>query len=63
VTIGGARPSDPQAARFYVEWLDELIRDTEKKQAAAGSPAPFEPVLATYRRARAVYQAAAGPPQ
>jgi hypothetical protein len=63
VTIGGARPSDPEAARFYVQWLDELIRDTEKKQAAAGSPAPFDPVLATYRRARAVYQAAAGPPQ
>lgn len=63
VTIGGARPSDPQAARFYVQWLDELIRATEKKQAAAGSPAPFEPVLTTYRRARAVYQAAAGPPQ
>ncbi|MBM4020135.1 MAG: hypothetical protein FJ288_17760 [Planctomycetes bacterium] len=59
VTIGNARPRDPDAARFYVRWIDELIDATEKKQAAAGNPAPFDSVLAAYRRARAVYQAAA----
>jgi len=56
IIIGGERPRDPQAARFYVGWLDELIAATEKKRAAAKDPKPFDPVLATYRRARAVYE-------
>ncbi len=60
-TIGGERPRDPEAARFYVAWLDELIAGTEKKRAAARDPEPFAAVLATYRRARAVYQAAEKP--
>ena len=59
VTIGGQPPRDPAAARYYVEWLDELLAATRKHQAAAADPKPFDPVLATYRRARAVYQAAA----
>jgi hypothetical protein len=59
VTLGGERPRDPGAARFYLGWLDELIAATTKKQAAAKDPKPFDPMLATYRRARAVYQAAA----
>ena len=59
VTIGARRPRDPAAARFYVGWLDDLIADTARKQAAAKDPKPFDPVLATYRRARDVYQAAA----
>ncbi|HUT34139.1 MAG TPA: CehA/McbA family metallohydrolase [Planctomycetota bacterium] len=61
VTVGGEKPRDREAAQFYVRWLDELIAATEKKQAAAKDPKPFEPVLATYRRARAVYAAAAAP--
>jgi len=59
VTLGGERPRDPGAARFYLRWLDDLIAATTTKQAAAKDPRPFDPVLATYRRARAVYQAAA----
>ena len=61
VTVGGQKPRDPEAAQFYVRWLDELIGATEKKQAGAKDPKPFEPVLATYRRARAVYAGAAAP--
>ena len=61
VTVGGQKPRDPEAARFYAGWLDELIAATEKKQAGAKDPKPFEPVLATYRRARAVYAGAAAP--
>jgi hypothetical protein len=59
VTLDGRRPSDPEAARFYVRWLDELIAATEKEQAKARDGQPFEAVLDTYRRARAVYQRAA----
>jgi len=59
VTIGGRRPRDPAAARFYVDWLDQLIAATARKQAAAKDPKPFDPILATYRRARDVYEAAA----
>jgi len=59
VTVGGKRPRDPDAARFYVAWMDELIAATEKVRTAAKDPAPFEVVLDTYRRARAVYAAAA----
>ena len=55
VTVGGEPPRDPAAARFYVAWLDELIAATARKQAAAKDPKPFDPLLDTYRRARAVY--------
>jgi hypothetical protein len=58
VTIGGEKPRDPEAARFYLGWMDELIAATEKKQAASKDPKPFDAVLDTYRRARAVYEAA-----
>jgi len=57
VTVGGKRPRDPQAARFYVKWLDELIAAYDKKRAAAKDPAPLDAVLETYRRARKVYAA------
>ncbi|MGB2823940.1 MAG: CehA/McbA family metallohydrolase, partial [Phycisphaerae bacterium] len=59
VTVGGERPDDPEAARFYVKWLGELIAAYEKKRAAAKDPAPLDAVLQTYRKARQVYQAAA----
>ena len=59
VTIGGRKPRDPEAARYYVGWLDELIAMFEKKQGAAKDPKPYAPVLATYRRARTVYEALA----
>ena len=59
VTVGGEPPRDPAAARFYVAWLDTLIAATARKQAAARDPKPFDTVLATYRRARAVYETAA----
>jgi len=61
VAVGGEKPREPEAAAFYVAWLDELLAATEKKQAAAKDPKPYEPVLATYRRARAVYEALAAP--
>jgi len=59
VTLDGRRPRDPAAARFYVQWLDELIARTQTEQAKAKDRKPFEAVLATYRRARTVYQKAA----
>jgi hypothetical protein len=58
VTLGGEKPRDPEAARFYVAWMDELIAATEKKRGAAKDPMPFDAVLETYRRARALYEAA-----
>jgi hypothetical protein len=58
VTVGGRRPRDGEAARFYVRWMDELIATYEKKRAAAANPAPLDAVLKTYRTARAVYQKA-----
>ena len=60
VSVGGQKPRDPDAARFYLHWMDELIAATEKKRAAARDKKPFGPVLETYRRARAVYEEAAG---
>ena len=61
VTLGGQRPRDPDAARFYVAWLDDLIAATEKARDAARNREPFAEVLDTYRRARDVYRAAANP--
>ena len=60
VTVGGKRPRDPEAARFYVRWLDKLIAAYEKHRAAAKDTQPFDAVLDTYRKARAAYQRAAG---
>ena len=59
VTVGGRRPRDPEAARFYVRWLDQLIAATASKQHAASDPKPFDPMLATYHKARTLYHAAA----
>ena len=59
ITIARQRPRDVGSARFFVRWLDQLIAATARKQAAARDPAPFDPMLATYRRARAIYQAIA----
>ena len=60
VTVGGKRPRDARAARFYAQWLDELIAAYEKTRAAAKDPAGLDAVLETYRKARRIYRAAAG---
>ena len=62
VTLGAQRPRDPHAARFYVQWLDDLIAATQKRPRTAGDRAAFDELLATYRRARSVYKKAAGNP-
>jgi len=37
--------------------MDDLLAACEKKRAAANAKEPFDEVLATHRRARAVYEA------
>jgi len=61
VTLDGKRPSDPAAARFYVQWIDELIAKVEAEQTKARDKSASEPVLDTYRRARTVYNQAVAP--
>ncbi len=58
VTVGGRRPRDPAAARFYAKWMDELIAKWEPLRAEAPDPKAIDTVLETYRKARAVYQKA-----
>ena len=58
VTVGGKRPRDPDAARYYVAWLDEMIANWQALRDKAPDPKAIDEVLATYREARAVYQAA-----
>jgi len=59
VTVGGKRPCSADAARFYVQWLDELIARWQGLRNGAPDPKAIDTVLETYRKARAVYQAKA----
>ncbi|MEK7405741.1 MAG: hypothetical protein AAB225_11590 [Acidobacteriota bacterium] len=44
-------------ARYFVEWIDELIAQTAADRARFTSDAERDEVLALYRQARAVYEA------
>jgi Tol biopolymer transport system component len=55
VTIGGARPSDPEQARYFMAWIDRTL---ERTQAYPDwrSPAEKDAVLQRLRTARAVFE-------
>jgi len=69
VTIGGKRRRDREAARFFVQWMDDLIARPEKapvsKDRPERNPVQFRAaeharqVIEIYRKARAVYVALA----
>jgi hypothetical protein len=55
VTVGGEKRRDPDAAKFYVRWMDDLIARTEKDSGRFQSREHLAEVLKTYRQAREVY--------
>jgi hypothetical protein len=55
VTIGGAKRRDPEAARFYVQWIDDLIAKMKNERANFRSEKHLADVLDIYRQARDVY--------
>jgi len=55
VTIGGKKRSDPEAARFYVQWLNDLIARMEKDREHFQNARHLAEVLETYKEAGDVY--------
>ena len=57
VDIANKPPQSAAAAKFFVEWLDELIAKMATKKAAAppSSARYYDDATAVYQRARAVY--------
>jgi len=61
VTIGGEKRRDPKAAQSFVQWMDDLIADTERIRERFQTAAQLAETLETYKQAREVYAKLAGP--
>lgn len=55
VTVGGKKRRDPEAARFYIQWIDDLIGRMKKDRDKFRNEDHYREVIDTYRKARAVY--------
>ena len=55
VRVGDAKPHDPEAARFFVQWIDELIDRMKTDRDKFRSEEHYQEVIETYGQARAVY--------
>ena len=55
VAVGGAERRDPEAAQFYIQWLDDLIAQMEKDREHFQNARHLAKVLETYKQARDVY--------
>ncbi|MBM3335293.1 CehA/McbA family metallohydrolase, partial [Candidatus Sumerlaeota bacterium] len=56
VTVGGQKRRDPEAARFYAQWLGDLLARTEQSRAKFKTARHCEELIDTYRAARKIYQ-------
>jgi len=60
VAIGGEKRRDPDAAKFYVQWMDDLMAKMEKERGNFRNEKHLVEVLELYKQAREVYTKLAG---
>lgn len=58
-TVGGEKRRDPAAARFFADWIDELIALAKKERGQFRSEENFNEVVEIYRKAGSQYRAMA----